>query len=283
MNLAAVKREFREIPIGLIDDPQLAARTSMDDELMDELVASIRANGVLQPLSVVVVGLRYEVIAGHRRRIASGRAGLVTVPCLVYPTQDVALEAIKYAENRHREELGAADEAIYFSELLEHQCGGDVDVLCALVKEKRGYVEGRLLLFQGDVTVFEALQAGKIKIGVAQQLNRCTNELHRRSLLHSAIYGGATVAVVSGWIQQWEQLERALPPQAGTASPDTAPPPTPADDPFRCIVCQTSEHVHTIRHLPVHAACDFAILRKLIRAYHGVDESALDLEQHRRG
>lgn len=283
MTLAAIKPETREIPLALIDEPQLPARSGMDDEKLHELAVSITQIGLIHPLIVFPRGERYEVVAGHRRWHACRLAGLAAPRCDVYPDKGVALEAIKHAENRHREELNAADEANYFHDLYVGQCGSDVDKLCALVGEKRGYVEGRLQLFQGDQAVFEALQAGKIKIGVAQQLNRCTDELHRRSLLHSAIYGGATVSVVSGWIQQWEALQRAMSPQAGAATSDVAPSPMPAEDPFKCIVCGTSEHVHTIRHLPVHGHCDLAILRQLIRAYHGVDGSTSDLEPHRRG
>jgi ParB/RepB/Spo0J family partition protein len=283
MTLATIKPETREIPLASIDEPKLPARSQMDDEKLHELAASISKIGLIHPLIVVPRADRFEVVAGHRRWHACRLAGHAMPRCDVYPDKGNALEAIKHAENRHREELNAADEAAYFHDLLKTQCGDDVDALCSLVGEKRSYVEGRLLLFQGDPAVYEALKDGKIKIGVAQQLNRCTDELHRRSLLHSAIYGGATVSVVSGWIQQWEALQRALSPQPGVQTPEVAPSPLTDVDPFACIVCGSSEHVHTIRHLPIHGHCDLAILRKLIRAYHGVDETALQMEPHRRG
>jgi hypothetical protein len=65
-----------------------------------------------------------------------------------------------------------------------------------------------LLLFMGDKLVFEQLQAGKITIGVAQELNRCTNERYRRYLLDAAIRGGATITVVKGWLQDWQRNEQ---------------------------------------------------------------------------
>ncbi len=157
MNVAAITREFRELPLGSIDEPVLAARSTMSDERMDELVASIRSVGLLQPMIVARVRDRYEVIAGHRRRLACARAGLVAAPCIVYPSKEAFLEAIKFAENRHREELTPADEAIWFSELLERDAGGDVDTLAGLLGERRTYIESRLLLFSGDPDVFQAL------------------------------------------------------------------------------------------------------------------------------
>ena len=270
--LASVKREFREIPIGLIDEPGLAARSSMNDQALDELAADIMRKGLLQPLIVATVGDRYEVIAGHRRRIACGRAGLVAAPCIVYPSRTAALEGVKYSENRFREELSPADEALLFAELLERDCGGDVDRLCEQLGEKRAYVEGRLLLFQGDPKVFEALQAAKISIGVAHQLNRCTDELQRRSYLHSAIVGGATVAIVSGWIQQWQMIAQLSTPGAVPATSSPAPAPIPVTDMFRCIVCDDNCHTHLIKFLAVHDYCQLAVLDKILKAYKAPDD-----------
>lgn len=258
MNLADVKREFREIPIGLIDEPVLPSRSSMDETRLDELAASIRANGLLQPMIVARSGDRYEVVAGHRRRLACAAAGLVVAPCIVYPSKDAALEAIKYAENRHREELSPADEAIWFSELLERDAGGDVDTLAGLLNEKRSYIEGRLLLLSGDAEVFRALEAGKIGIGVAQQLNRCDETLHRRMLLDNAVRGGATVAIVSGWIAEYEQVHK--PANANTPAPaaPAAPGPSLATEYFRCALCKKTDNVHQMQPVNMHTYCQQA-------------------------
>lgn len=266
--------EYKVVPLGLIDPPELPSRSEMDEHKLDELVVNIRENGVLNPLSLARVGERYRVIAGHRRYLASGRAGLAAVPAMVYPEGTTTLARIQHGENRHREELGAADEAIWFSELLEQECGGDVDRLCEHVGEKRAYVEGRLILFQGDERVFQALRDGRISIGVAHQLNKCTDELRRRSLLHSAIHGGATVAVVAGWIEDWRR-EVALTPGGAPAAPTTSTPAAiPQTDYFRCAVCQKSDNVHLMQPVNVHTHCKMAILDPLLETYHGAD--ALD-------
>lgn len=264
MNVAAIPREFLEVPLSLIDAPPLPARSTMDEIKLDELTDSIRRNGVVQPLALARRGERFDVIAGHRRSLASRRAGLVVVPAIVYPNTDAALEAIKFAENRHREELNPADEAIYFSELLEQQCDGDTDKLCALVGEKRPYVEGRLLLFRGDSEVFEALQAGRISIGVAHQLNKCTAAPYRRYLLHQAVVGGATVAVVSGWIMDWKNQQSF---DARADNPAPIAPPSGAvveTNYFTCKICGRSDNVHLMRPINVHAHCELAILDPLL-------------------
>lgn len=282
MTLATIAREFRELPVGRIDAPALPSRAQMDEVGLDELTASIRAIGLQLPLIVARRGDRYEVVAGHRRLLACQRIGLAVVPCLVYASADAALEAVKYAENRHREELSAADEAIWFAELLERNCGGDVDLLCVLIGERRVYVEGRLLLLHGDEAVFRALQDGKIRIGVAQQLNRCSEEQTRRYFLHQAILGGATVAVVSSWIADWQNTRVLAAGQPATPPVVSAPPPIPETDFFRCVCCGGTDNVHLMRPINVHDYCRLAILDKLLAAYRGVEpESSVATDPRR--
>jgi ParB family chromosome partitioning protein len=267
VNLRDVPREFKELPLGLIDEPVLPSRSSMDETAMDELTASIRIDGLQQPMVVARVADRYEVIAGHRRRLACGRAGLVAAPCIIYPSKDAALVAVQFWENYGREELNAADEALWFSELLERDCGADVDVLCERLRKKRSYVEGRLLLFSGDKLVFEQLQAGKIPIGVAQELNRCSNERYRRYLLDSAIRGGATITVVKGWIQDWQRSEQYTPASPAAATDAPAPASLPAANPFTCECCGGTDNAHLIVWIPFHQHCKLAILDKVLAAY----------------
>jgi ParB/RepB/Spo0J family partition protein len=255
VSVADIKREFREVPTGLIDEPSRASRSSIDEDYIDELALDIRLKGLLEPILIGRKSDRYEVIAGHCRLLACRRAGLVVIPCLVYPSTDVELEGVKYSENRFRRDLPAAQEAIYFAEILETDAAGDVDKLCELLGEKRAYVEGRLLLFQGDPKVFEALDRGDITIGVAQQLNRCDEQLHRRMLLDNAIRGGATVALVSGWISEWftihKPANRNVPSDAGSATPG----PVPQTDYFRCAVCGKNTDVHLMQPVNIHTYC----------------------------
>lgn len=269
MTTFADGRDARDLPLDLLDAPALASRAAMDDDKLDELARDIRRQGVIQPLIVTPTADRWEIVAGHRRARAARLAGVLVVPCVVYPTKSAALEAVKYAENRYREDLTAAEEAVWFAELLERDCGGDVDRLCEQLGEKRAYVEGRLLLLHGDEDVFRALERGAIAIGIAQQLNRCTEEKWRRYLLHQAITGGATVAMVAGWIDEWKRRAAAA---GGAVLPDVSDPAPGAavsSALFTCAVCQGTEHVHLMEHVVVHQYCRLAVLDKLLATYRG--------------
>jgi ParB/RepB/Spo0J family partition protein len=266
VSVRELAREYREVPHGLIDPPELPSRSEMDEVKMDELTASVRANGVIQPLSLARRGERYEVIAGHRRFMAAGRAGLVVVPAIVYPSAEEARVAIQFAENRHREDLNPGDEAIWFNELLERDCNGDVDRLCALIGEKRTHVENRLTLFAGDEG-FAKLRR-KIGIGVAQQLNCCTNQQHA-GICSQAILGGATVAVASGWIADWQRQQQPSSGDAPTVAPAPAPASIPITNYFTCGACGGTDNVHLMQPTNFHQHCKLAVVDKA-------------LEQHRR-
>lgn len=269
MNLATIRPETREIPLGLLDPPRNPSRVGMDDEALEELARDIRAKGLISPLIVARVTDRYEIVAGHRRSLAAQRAGLVAVECRVYPTYETALVGVQYSENRFRADLSAGEEAILFSDLLERECGGDVDRLCELLGEKRPYVEGRLILFEGDERVFQALLENKIKIGVAHKVNECTDELMRRYFLDAAVRGGATTAVVAGWIQDWKQSIGALPQAGGAVATGPAPAPVPETNYFTCACCGGTENVHLMRPVNMHDYCKAAIFDKVIAAYRG--------------
>jgi ParB/RepB/Spo0J family partition protein len=264
MPLASSAPEYLELPLALIDEPPLASRSSMDDEKMTELVANIRALGLLQPIGVKRNGPRFTVLYGHRRRIACERAGLVAVKCLVYAEDDTHRVARQFGENYFREELSVTDEAMLFAELLEKECGDDTDRLAALVHMSRSYVEGRLLLFQGDEHIFNALGRGEITIGVAHELNRVDEQTHRRMLLSDAINGGATVAIVRGWVSEYFRVHKSAGANVDFSGSSYTPGPVPQTNYFTCAICRGTDNVAAMQPVNLHTYCREASFDKML-------------------
>lgn len=256
--------ELVTVPLGLLDDPALPSRAHMDDAKLDALAESIRAIGLQQPIIAARVGERFEVIAGHRRRIACLRAGLAAAPCLVYPDKTTSALIIQAHENSRREDLNPADEAVWFAELFDTVCGQDIERLAGLVGETVSYVDSRLRLLSGDPRVLDALRRGQIRIGVARELNTCESDHYRNYFLSLAVREGATVANVAGWIAQWRASTLNTPPGATPAAEPEAPNMAPAADPFTCYCCGKSNNVHLIRQIHVHEYCRLAVLDELL-------------------
>ena len=100
------------LPVGAIRPGKYQPRTHMDEKALNELAASIRAQGLMQPLLVRPVGRdQYELIAGERRWRAAQLAGLTEVPVLVRDVPDNAALAMALIENIQREDLNPIEEA----------------------------------------------------------------------------------------------------------------------------------------------------------------------------
>jgi len=145
-------------------------RTHMDQESLNELAASIRAQGVMQPILVRPIdGGRYEIIAGERRWRASQLAGLHEVPVLVRDIPDDSALAMSLIENIQREDLNPLEEAMGIQRLIDefgmtHQQAADA------VGRSRPAASNLLRLLHLAKPVQELLMGGEIDMGHARAL-----------------------------------------------------------------------------------------------------------------
>jgi len=113
---AAADRSL-EIDTDLLRPNKFQPRTHMDDERLEDLSRSIRANGIIQPIVVRKVEHGYEIIAGERRWRAAQRAGLLKVPVVVRDIPEDKLLAVALIENIQREDLNPIEEALAYRRL----------------------------------------------------------------------------------------------------------------------------------------------------------------------
>jgi ParB/RepB/Spo0J family partition protein len=256
-------QQFQLIPLELIDPPARPIRESFDQEAMEELVQSIRSVGVLQPITVEEHDGRYRIIAGHRRYLAAGRAGLKAIPALIRDTRQLSAVAVTAHENAFREDVNPAEEAVYLSQLLENEAGGDVDRLCQITRLSRNYVETRLQLLRGDPDVFEAVRQRRISMAVARELNKVKDRGYRMMYLDAAIRGGATARTVMEWRIQSEAIAAAEPPQL---TPAQAPQPeqAPVVTSPRCIFCDSDDEAWNMDFVPMHRRCRHIFFDRIV-------------------
>jgi ParB family chromosome partitioning protein len=145
-------------------------RTRMDPGSLDELAASIKAQGIMQPILVRRIGAeRFEIVAGERRWRAAQLAGLDTVPVLIRDIPDDAALAMSLIENIQREDLNPLEEAAGLQRLIgefgmTHQQAADA------VGRSRPAASNLLRLLQLAKPVQELLMAGDIDMGHARAL-----------------------------------------------------------------------------------------------------------------
>jgi ParB family chromosome partitioning protein len=190
------------ISLDIIDDPALAIRSNIDDESMDTLISSIRSFGVIQPILVKPVGERYEVIAGHRRLLASKAIGLLNIPAIVCNVDDITSEVMKMHENFCREDVNIVDEAIFLESIME-KLSLTVVQLAEKIGRSESYVRDRLSMKNLDPLVLNAIWQNQISASAAFWIDKIGDESVRRDWLGIAVRSGITSSQAQHWYQQW--------------------------------------------------------------------------------
>jgi ParB/RepB/Spo0J family partition protein len=264
-----IAREHRSIPVELIDEPDAPTRLSIDPEKFEQLVISIRERGQLQPGGVVPNGERFTISYGHRRLLAVRALELPTYDAYVYDSDSVAMLGAQLDENVIRHDLNPVEEAYWFTQLFDAKVG-DTDELALQLGKTREYVESRMLLLKGDPHVLDALQKGRIGLGVAKLLNAYDDDGDRLVLLTAAVDGGASARLVSSWLADRRAMRAALHGQPAI-DPTVAPsdPTFEGPKPLTCLYCDGDQEVYLMIPLWIHKPC-FNMLRKILERHLGV-------------
>ncbi|WP_425432787.1 ParB/RepB/Spo0J family partition protein [Georgenia soli] len=166
---------FAEVPVDLIVPNTRQPRQVFDEEDLDELAASIREVGVLQPVVVRPLqgasadGPQYELIMGERRWRASQQAGNDTVPAIIRDTGDGQLLRDALLENLHRADLNPLEEAAAYQQLLE-DFGCTHDELASRIARSRPQISNTLRLLKLPPLVQRRVAAGVLSAGHARAL-----------------------------------------------------------------------------------------------------------------
>lgn len=144
-------------------------RLKINEERLEQLAASIRAKGVLQPVLVRPLGARFQLVAGERRLLAAQRAGLLKVPAVVRDVADGDLLEFALIENLLREDLTPIEEAQAYQNLIDHRNLTQEEVASRLGKDRSTVANSvRLLKLPPPVKLLVA--EGKLSPGHARAL-----------------------------------------------------------------------------------------------------------------
>ena len=159
-----------EVELDLIDANPNQPRTVFDEEALEELAASIREIGVVQPVTLRETGAgRYQIVAGERRFRASRMAGLTRIPAYVRAMDDETLMEVALVENLQREDLNAIEIALGYQRIMD-ECGYTQERLSERVGKKRATVANYLRLLKLPAEIQLGLQRKDIEMGHARAL-----------------------------------------------------------------------------------------------------------------
>ncbi len=165
-----LRKEANEIDISLIDANPYQPRSNFDEETLNELGASIKELGVIQPVTVTIVeNGRFRLISGERRLRASKLIGLKKIPAYIRTANDQGLLEMALVENIQRDDLNAVEIAISFKRLME-ECTLTQEVLSSRVGKKRSTISNYIRLLSLPAKIQLGLKEGKISMGHARAL-----------------------------------------------------------------------------------------------------------------
>ncbi|KPF80172.1 chromosome partitioning protein ParB [alpha proteobacterium AAP81b] len=168
-------------------------RRQFTPEAMDELIASVRAHGVLQPILVrPIAGERYEIVAGERRWRAAQAAGLHEIPAVVRSLEAGQAFQIAIIENIQRSDLNAIEEARSFRRLIE-EFGHTQAELGSIVGKSRSHVANLLRLLDLPTAVQTLVEEGQLAMGHARAVAGAADP---EALARRAVAEGLSVRAV---------------------------------------------------------------------------------------
>jgi ParB family chromosome partitioning protein len=194
-----------EIEISKIEPNPYQPRTEFDQEALEELAASIKLLGLIQPITLRPLDNgRYQIISGERRFRASQLAGLERVPAYIRKTDDQGMLEMAIVENIQREDLDAIEVALSFQRLIE-ECSLTQEAMAERVGKKRATVTNYLRLLKLPAQIQFAIRAKKISMGHAKALLAIEGEKEQLKLANQIVEQDLSVRQIEQKIQKLGQ------------------------------------------------------------------------------
>jgi len=232
-------------------------RKQFDEDAMEQLAASIKEHGLIQPIIVVSIGdERYRIIAGERRWRACRMAGLDEIPVLVREYTDQQIAEISLIENLQREDLNPIEEALGYRNLID-QYGMTQEKIAEAVSKSRSAIANTLRLLTLPEQLLDFIKTGELSAGHARTLIGIEDADTQLALANRIITEGLNV-------RQTEELIKKL-----KAEPKAKPAPDPSlEQALKELETRAASGVGnkvTIRHKPGNKG-------RVEISYHSVDE-----------
>lgn len=179
-------RSYFELDVDLIRPNAEQPRSYFAEAAMEELVQSIKANGIVQPIVVRQQGKNYEIVAGERRWRAAQRAGLRKLPVVVKDVSDDKLLELALIENIQRHDLNAIEEAKAYRKLIDSM-GFTQEVLAARVGKDRTFIANYMRLLKLPADIQNLVAEDKLSVGHARALLTIENADAQRQMARKVI------------------------------------------------------------------------------------------------
>lgn len=191
--VAESKLGIMEVPIASIETNPRQPRKQFDHGMMDDLIASVKAHGILQPVLVTrKPDGKFQLIAGERRLRAATLAGLLQIPVVMRDSTEQERLELALIENIQRQDLNPLEEAYAYEEL-NQQFGLTQEEIGKKVGKSRSQISNTVRLLQLPEPMRQALMDGRLSASNARTLLALESEAERSKLFEAMVAGRYTV------------------------------------------------------------------------------------------
>jgi ParB family chromosome partitioning protein len=187
--------QWQYLMLEEIEPNPLQPREDFDEERLDELVSSVKANGVLQPIIVRRSGSGYQIIAGERRWRAAQKADLMSIPAIIREATDQDMLKLALIENLQRQDLNPIEEAHAYKALIEEH-GLIQETLALHVGKDRSTIANTIRLLALPDEVQAHVSRGTISMGHARALLSLSDSVEQVSFCQRIVKEGLSVRQV---------------------------------------------------------------------------------------
>lgn len=242
---------INDVPLDKITPNPEQPRTTFDENALEELAASIRELGIIQPLSLRKTGPdTYQIIAGERRFRAARLAGLESVPAYVRTANEAELTEMALIENIQREDLNAIEIALTFRKLID-QYELTQERLSERIGKKRATIANFLRLLKLPSEVQLGLRDKRVDMGHAKALLGIDDPRVQLKIYKEILREGLSVRKVEELAKAWQQ-SRDTGEEAAQPDRDKGNNPYASSHDFDLL----KNHLSAAFHTPVSFSCD---------------------------
>jgi len=205
--------DYQRIPVTRIRPNPYQPRREFDDAELDELQASLKASGLLQPITVRHASDGFELISGERRLRAAARLGWTEIPAIIRDVDDRTLLTLALVENLQRADLNAVDEARGYRRLSEEFGYTHAQIAEAIGKDRTS-ITSLLRILQLPARVLEIIEKGRLSAGHARALVSLEDERRALALANEAVARELSVRELERRVRDLQQRPEPKRPRA---------------------------------------------------------------------
>src|SRR3990167_4685012 len=247
-------RSLKRVPLDQLKRPQNPIRSNLRNEDVADLVTSIKAVGILQPLLAKPVEGGFEILDGDRRLLALQILGEKEAPVVVDEGEGYSDDVVKLHTNLARLDVDPVDEGLFLGEM-KQRTGWSDEEIAGKIGLSRQYVSARLQILDWGKEVLAPLKEGRISYSVARELAQIEREDVRKRYVAWAVERGCTPALAGRWKAQ-ANVEFASRPESPTPTGELPTKVDPTPTFVKCMVCQSEVALEKADLRYTHSECE---------------------------